>query len=586
MSNSTEKLLYQSTFNPSPAAETVLRNGRMIKSDESPGDMVQRVVQDIASAEHKFGTPEADIEKFAHKLGELMDDKKIVFSTPILTNAGRKDFIKPLSACSVPPVDLRGDLGQVKKLVDAYHQDAMGTGFNLDDVEDPVAILIYLNDVAVRGAKSGKEDRPVGNMGTCRVDHPKIAQFISAKVDDPNKSWKFNTSIDTPDAFWRAVENDETWILRDGSSIKARELSAMAARAAHACADPGIISMDRINADNPTPGIGLCTTTAPCAEVGLVPGETCQFGYINLAKFVKSNGNGNDLDYKSLADTTEVMVRALDNALEQSISRYSVTRSAEVMQAKRKIGVGICGVADLLVEFGLPYDSHEGRNLCRNIVAFINYQSKLASVRLAKQRGSFGAMNLVWGCRYNENPGFIEQKYGQLNTDTVLASDWLSLGAYIRKSKMLRNCSTIALPPTGRSGLVISASTGVEPMFTVMVDGEIHPALMRSLQRVEADTIDNVQHIRETGSCLNLNGLNGTSDIFRTATEISISGHLAMVIAIQPCVDESISKTVNVPNDATPKDIEMLYLAAYRGGLKGITVYRNGSKSFQPKRLT
>lgn len=573
---------YRSSFEPSVTGLSILRTGKIISEGESPAQMIDRIVIDLASAELSFNTPEPQIRQFAINLGEQMDTGKIVFSTPIMTNAYKVEQ-RPLSACTVPPVDLRGSLQDVKKIVDIYHQEAMGTGFDLTQVDDPVRVLLFLNDVAAAGAESGREDRPVGNMATCRVDHPKILDFIKSKADRPDVNWKFNISVDVPDSFWYAVENDKIWQLTDGTEIKATELLHEIAISAHGCADPGIICLDRLNADNPTPNVGLYTSTAPCAEVGLVPGETCQFGYLNLAKFIDKYSNS--IDYQKLAESAWLLTRSLDNAMELSISRYTIRESASIMSQKRKIGVGVCGLADMLVHLGIPYDSDLARSVCRDIVSFINYQTKVASHNLAKTRGSFGAMNSVLKTRYSENPGFIEQKYGALRTNTVSIQDWMKLGTEIRETRLLRNSSTISLPPTGRSGLVVSASTGVEPLFTLISDGEIHPALLEQLKKYGATDESTISKIYETGSCQDAALPDEIKNIFRTATEINPSGHLKMVSAILPCVDESISKTINLPNEATVAEVKSIYMEAHRSGLKGVTIYRNGSVKNQPRKV-
>jgi ribonucleoside-diphosphate reductase alpha chain len=573
--------LYNSSFQPSQLGISVLEKGKILMSGENPSLMIERVVNEIAGAENIFSTDATEIKHFASQLGDFLDQEKIVFSTPIMTNASRVEN-KPLSACTVPRVDLKKDLNQVKKIIDSYHQDAMGTGFNLTEVDNPVAILLYLNEVAISGAKSGKEDRPVGNIAICKIDHPKIIDFILSKKANPNIDWKFNISIDTPQEFWDAVKNNSQWTLKNGQTIPANELLHIIAESAHTSADPGIICLDRLNIDNPTPGVGLYTSTAPCAEVGLVPGETCQFGYINIAKFINQFG---EIDYTNLSKATQIMVRSLDNTVELSIGRYSIKESSQIMSAKRKIGVGICGVADMLISMELPYDSDKSRNLCRDILAFINYQTKIASIDLAKKRGSFGAMNMKEGCRYNENPGFIEQKYGQLKTNTVSTKQWNELGDFIRKTKLLRNCSTTALPPTGRSGLVINASTGIEPLFSLSPNNLIHPSVKKQLQKTYHYTVENLNLIEKDGSCQHSNLPNHIKQYLKTATEIEATEHLKMISAIQPCIDESISKTINLSKSSTVSDIKNIYIQAYDSGLKGITIYRDGSLQSQPKKI-
>lgn len=278
--------MYNSSFPANPHIEAYLRAGRIIADTETAQDMVTRIVAALGTADSEFDsdtTPE-----FTDKLGRALDGGRIVFSIPIMTNAGRFPE-RPLAACAVPPVDLRGDLTQVKAVVDSYHRAGMGTGFALDDLDDPVSALRYLNEVAVSGADSGAEDRPVGNMALLSLSHPKVGEFIDCKrgADAAGQRWKFNLSLTVTDADMRAA---------DAGPGRERELLSAAAESAHACADPGLLFSDRMNEGNPTPQIGEYVSTAPCAEVGLVAGETCQFGYVNLGRFHLDTGNSIPVD--------------------------------------------------------------------------------------------------------------------------------------------------------------------------------------------------------------------------------------------------------------------------------------------------
>ena len=537
--------------------------------------MVNRVVGALYTADRKFTTGDA-AETFADTVGSLMDSGHIVFSTPIMTNAGRSDFSRPLSACTVPPVNLDGDWSTIRKMVDTYHIEAMGTGFNFDMVNDPVETLLKLNDIAVTGSKSGNEDRPVGNMGICSVDHPQIANFVVAKSLRRDLGWKFNISVDTPEIFWLAAESASSWKLRDGSTVSASALLDLIVESAHHCADPGIVFMDRINRDNPIPGAGRYMSIAPCAEVGLVPGETCQFGYLNLGAFV----SGESIDIEALCSVTKTMTRALDDCLEISLETYQVAESKEVVSLRRKIGIGICGLADMLVKLRIPYDSEEGREIARDVVALVNYTSKVASHELAQTRGSFRAMDLPYGCRHVEEPAYVEQRYGKRPTRWVSEVDWYNLGNTIRETRLLRHSTTIALPPTGRSGLVINASPGVEPLFSLKdPDGNVREVVRQLLPNHEI-----LQKISDSGK-LPESIPKHIRRVLVTSTDIAAIDHLKMVAALQTVVDESISKTINLRAEATVSEVREIYESAYRLGLKGMTMYREGSSTSQPVRL-
>lgn len=569
---------YQSSFSPSNfVREEILKKGRITAKDETPAEMIERVVTALYATELSF-SDEIRAKRFAESIGQLMDERKIVFSTPVMTNAGRTEFHRPLSACTVPPISLRGDSSKIREMIDVYHQEAIGTGFNLDEVDDPVSTLLFLNEIAVKGAASSKEDRPVGNMGILSIDHPRIVEFITSKQTRRNMLWKFNISVNTPESFWLAVKNDAQWMLRNGDVVYARELFQLMAQSAHICADPGIVFMERINRDNPVPAGGVYHSIAPCAEVGLVSGETCQFGYINIGAFCRNE----DIDLDGIKQTTELMVRALDNCLEISIGAFSVRTSAEVVMGRRKIGVGVCGLADALIRRGIPYASSQGREFARDVVAFINYHSKLASHVLAKERGSFGAMIAQFGCKYTEESDFLSVKYGNVDTQWVSALEWKELGLLIKSSKLLRNSSTIALPPTGRSALVIDASTGVEPIFSIvhLDKASLLPVVREILGVDEKQERTIVEKGKLDDACDE-----SVKILLLTSTEIRPNDHLLIVAALQPVVDESISKTINLPQDATVELVEHIYTQAYSLNLKGMTMYRDGSSRFQPRKL-
>ena len=348
-SKNSRETIYQSTFSPSTDVERLLHEGRIIGDTETPANMVERVISALLVPEIDFGTPINEIQQLAKAFGRLLDSGYIVMNTTIMTNAGRYTN-RPLSACTVPPVNLKKELSLAKTVIDRCHQDGMGTGFDLSDTDSPAEALKFLNLIAIEGEKSGQEDRPVGNMATCSVSHPKIREFVVAKVnaDTRQEEWKFNLSVAVTEFFMEAVRDRRQWYFRDGSSISADYLMREIATAAHDCADPGLVDMERMQKDNPTPSVGQYVSTTPCAEVGLAPGETCQFGYLNLGKFLSWKDGKSSIDYNELESATRLLTRILDNALEVSIGRYSTPESKRIMSAKRKIGIGICGLADML----------------------------------------------------------------------------------------------------------------------------------------------------------------------------------------------------------------------------------------------
>jgi ribonucleoside-diphosphate reductase alpha chain len=563
--------VYVSRFPSAPYVDGYLQAGRITGPGETARDMISRVVGYLERADALFDP--SDAETFAAELGEALDSKRVVFSTPVMTNAGRHAG-RPLAACSVPPADLRGDLAAVKVIVDSYHEAGMGTGFCLDDLDDPVSVLRYLNDVAVAGAASGREERPVGNMAVLSASHPAAADFAACKdgADGDGEQWKFNISLTLTDEEMRAA----------GKPGRQADLLSAAAAAAWSCADPGLIFADRLNEGNPVPHLGRYVSTAPCAEVGLTPGETCQFGYVNLGAFHQP-GSEVLVDLASLGETVRVLVRALDDALEASLPLYPHPRSAQVMTAKRKIGVGVCGLADLLLKARLPYDSPRARTLARDAIGYVNFASKLASASLAATRGPCPAV--ASGLSRYADPAYLS-RFAGLGIRTVSDDDWHELASTVARTRMLRNCSTIALPPTGRSAPVIAASTGIEPLF-LLTDphqpGQIHPEARTILSRLHGHLI---RHVAGNGR------LPRSTDVpaplralLATATEIPPSAHLAMITAVQQVTDEAVAKTINLPAAASPDDILAIFWQAWERGCKGITVYRDGSRAIQPKAL-
>lgn len=566
---------YESSFQPSARGEQILREGRIIDDNETPADMVTRMVAVVGQQEFLFTDDSEHTAAFMEEFGTALDSRDVVMSTPVMTNAGRHTE-KPLTACTVPTVNLSPESrARLRTEVISLHEQGMGTGFNLDETESPLETLHFLNQVAIESANSGREERPVGNMAVLSVYHPQIDSFIDAKVDT-TQEWKFNISVHLDEAFMAAFEADETITLSDGSVRSARELFEKICASATVCADPGILFLDRMNHRNPIPALGEYKTTAPCAEVGLIEGETCQFGYINIGNFVAVDETGRPaLDLVRLETTTRMMTRVLDDCLEAGHRNLDGEVIQRVALLKRKIGIGLCGVADAISLAGLPYDSPEARSLMEDALSFINFISKKTSVQLAEERGSFGAMSNLIGNGHRDKPGHIEKLYGSLTTNTVTADQWRELADEIRLTGNLRHITTIALPPTGRSAPVIDASTGVEPHFDIMQANDTVLGTLGTLVQAHygADMLDPTTH---------------TPDVVRllaSAPSISPMGHVAMAASLLRFSDESVSKTINLPAGSTSDDVQRAYLDGYRSGMSGVTIYVDGSYQRQPKQV-
>jgi ribonucleoside-diphosphate reductase alpha chain len=568
-----------------PLVLQILRDG-ILGDDEHATNMIWRVTIALFEQEFKYTDDEDAVIQEANTFIQLCDSRKIIMGTPILTNAGRH-IDAPLSACSVLPVDFERTPEMALMYMHAYHKRSIGLGIPLDRYEHPLEIALKINEEVLKASKRGEHERRIGNMGTITVYHPRLFDLITAKSNPKFRDyeWRFNFSVDCDKAFMEAVKNDTNITRTDGTVVSAREIMNLISTEASKTGDPGLIFLDRLNDQNPTPGVGKVVSTAPCAEVGLIEGEACQFGYINLGEFVNVNGS---IDLEEITKTVFLLTKALDNALEISIANLEHPAASNVMQSKRKIGIGICGLADMFAKLELPYTSQEARDLSRDLFALINYLSKCASVELAKVRGSALAMQRFTDGENNRHYASspIMQKYAR-DTRFVTKHQWQELIKNINDTGSLRNVSTTALPPTGRSSLIIGASNGIEPWFTVLDnEGHVHPILRQKLEQIGLwdTTIETEILYRGTiGEILRIPQT--IKDVFRTATEIPPQDHLSMTAILQGYNDESISKTVNMPQGTSIDEVCEIFMDAYDAGLCGITIYIDNSRENQPKRL-
>lgn len=580
-------LLCTSKFEvPSELAMGVLLDGIMDKSEQG-SDMITRVAHALFQQEFKYDISPESAAELANEFITLCDERKIVMGTPILTNAGRH-IEAPLSSCSVLPDNFEENPHEALKYMHAYWGHSIGLGIDLGKYKDPMKVALEINAEVLKEAAKGNHERRIGNMGTISVRHPRILDVIRAKInpDYQGVEWRFNFSIDCDEEFMAAVESGGQIQMEDGSHQNAAELMRAMTEAAARTGDPGLIFLDRLNNQNPTPGVGRVRSTAPCAEVGLIEGEACQFGYINLGKFVQPDGT---LQLDEMKRTVYLLTRSLDNALDVSIDNLAHPSGQKVMRQKRKIGIGVCGLADMFAKLQLSYESEEARELARDLLALISYVSKVASVELAEHRGAAEAMNVFLSGVDNRHLAEVPMllKYAR-DTRFVTDAEWQQLADRIKKTRQLRNVSTIALPPTGRSSLIIDASNGIEPWFTVIDNrGEVQPVLRALLEGLGIWSAELEAEIKAKQTIKSITIIpESIRKIFKTATELDPDAHLLMTAVMQEYNDESISKTVNMPAGSTPAEVQQVYLAAHRMGLCGITIYVDGSRSNQPKQLT
>ena len=539
------------------------RTGRVI---ETPEGLFRRVAKTIAAADEKYspGTGPSREEIYYRMMSEL----RFLPNSPTLMNAGTS--IKQYSACFVIPV---GD--SVKKIFGALsamariHQSGGGTGFSFsrlrpkDDIvkstgevaSGPVSFM-RIFDQATDVIKQGGRRRGA-NMGILRIDHPDIAAFVRAKEDGAFRN--FNLSVSIPDSFMRALDEDGEYSLinpRDGREtgrMPAREAWDLIALMAWKTGDPGVVFIDRINALNPTPAAGVMEATNPCGEQPLLPYESCNLGSINLSRFVVDGR----IDWDNLRYAVRDSVQFLDNVIDASI--YPLPEITRITRANRKIGLGVMGFADMLVMLDIPYDSDDALNLGGEVMKFISDEAVKKSSELGRERGNF--------------PNFP-------------GSEWEKKGL-----KYMRNATVTTVAPTGTISIIAGTSSGIEPLFALsfvrrVLDGsELREVNRVFFDRAKKEGFYSEAMLRELDVKGGVSGLPGVpqkvKELFKTALEISPERHVMMQAEFQKYTDNAVSKTINLPEDATPSDVEKIYSLAYRLGCKGITVYRYGCKKEQ-----
>jgi ribonucleoside-diphosphate reductase alpha chain len=554
-------------------AATVLKERYLLRDDdgevvESTGALMDRVARAVAAAEDAYapGSAEGWAERFAGGLRRL----EFLPNSPTLMNAGTD--LGVLSGCFVLPVadDLEAIFETLKEAA-LIHQAGGGTGFAFSALRPAGDVVrsshgvasgplsfMRVFDVATDVLKQGGKRRGA-NMAVLDCRHPDVEAFARAKATAGSLE-NFNLSVGATDAFLQAVVDGGTHALvnpRSGEAVRTVDAAALFDRIAEqawATGDPGLLFLDRINAANPVPAMGEITATNPCGEVPLLPYESCNLGSVNLARHL--TGDEGDVDWEHLDATVRLVVRFLDDVID--VNRYPVPQLDAAARATRKVGLGVMGLAELLATLGVPYDSEEALALAERLAARIQATARAVSEELAAERGPFPR----WA-------------------DSVFARDGLP---------PRRNAQLTSVAPTGTISVIAGTTSGVEPMFAVAyvrnVLGtrlvELNPrferlargrgfyaeALMHDLARSGrvGDHPDVPEDVRRA---------------FVTALEISPDWHLRMQAVWQRHVDAAVSKTVNLPADAGVEDVRRLYLDAWRAGVKGITVYRYGSKPRQ-----
>jgi ribonucleoside-diphosphate reductase alpha chain len=538
-------------------------DGRVV---ETPPELLGRVARVVAQADQRYG---ADPRLAEEQFRGMMERLEFLPNSPALMNAGRA--LGQLAACFVVPVgDSMAEIFDAVKWAAIIQMTGGGTGFAFSRLR-PAGDLV----ASTRGAASGPlpfmdvfnsatdaikqgGTRRGANMGVLRVDHPDILDFITAKLD-PQRLRNFNVSVAVTDEFMRQVATGESYALvspRTGAEVRrldARRVFELMVAGAWATGDPGVIFIDRINDAQPTPALGEIESTNPCGEQPLLPFESCVLGSLNVARFVDAR----TFDWPRLGRAVHDAVHFLDNVID--VNHYPLPQIERITRMNRKIGLGVMGFADALIEQGVPYDAPRALELADELAAFIENESIAASTALARERGPF--------------PSFATSRWAQAG------------------SPPLRNATTTTVAPTGTISIIAGCSSGIEPLFAVsyrrhVLEGEtlleVHPRF-RELAEARGLWTDELAHaLSERGRVRGLDTIPADLQaLFPTAHDLPAQVHVRMQAAFQRRVHAAVSKTVNFPEDATSEDIAAVYRLAYELGCKGVTVYRDRSRTEQ-----
>jgi ribonucleoside-diphosphate reductase alpha chain len=572
-----EKILVTNALSLSENAVTVLKR-RYLRKDsqgkviETPEKMFRRVAQHIAKAEKNYGADDERVKAVEETFYDLMTQFVFLPNSPTLMNAGRR--LGQLAACFVLPVEdsMEGIFGALRNAA-MIHKSGGGTGFSFSRLRPknsnvgttggvasgPVSFMKIFN-TATEQVKQGGTRRGA-NMAILRVDHPDVVEFIHSKSTERELN-NFNISVGVTDAFMEAAAAQQEYDLLDPREkqptgrMNASKVYEALLTQAWKTGDPGIIFLDRMNADNPTPALGEIESTNPCGEQPLLPMEACNLGSVNLAKFVAESASGPEVDYPRLKEAIGWSVRFLDNTID--MSRYPLPEITDMVRGNRKIGLGVMGFADMLFQLRIPYNSEEALQAAEKVMHFIQEACHETSETLAQERGVFA------------------------NWERSIFKD---------KSLQRRNATTTTIAPTGTLSIIAGCSSGIEPLFalsfvrTVMDNDklmEVNPVFEKVARERGFYRPELMDQVARKGSIHEIEEIpEDVRRVFVTAHDVAPEWHIRMQAAFQKHTDNAVSKTVNLPRDATVEDVRKVYDLAYQLRCKGVTIYRDGSKENQ-----
>ena len=588
-----ESGLGSGAFEPAPLSENakVVMERRIAQRNdkgdaiETPDECFRRVAQNLAEAELKFGGTEGDRAAAEESFYRLMASLDFLPNSPTLVNAGHE--LQQLSACFVLPVpDSIDGIFEAIRHTAIIHKSGGGTGFAFsrlrpanDRVQSTMGVasgpvsFMKVFDAATEAIKQGGTRRGA-NMGILRIDHPDIDAFIEMKSDMTTLQ-NFNISVAVTDAFMQAVEAGTTYDIinpKTGEPVykrDAREIWETMFEHAWKNGDPGVVFIDRINDGraNPVPKRGPVESTNPCGEQPLYSYDSCNLGSINLGHLTMGAPGSKEVDWTHLRQVVRRTVHLLDNVIE--MNHYPIPQIQETSQAIRRIGLGVMGWSDMLIDMRIPYSSEKALDLAREVMGFIQKEADSASQQLATVRGNF--------------PDWADSIYGPRGAEGP---------------RPMRNSTRTTIAPTGTLSIIADCSGGIEPVFALAFirshyldkdDPTKRTELAEVNEQFEAIAREEGFHSEELIRFLAEGGHlaeraevpNWVKDTFVTAHDISPDWHVRMQAAFQEATDNAVSKTINFPNTATVDDVRTAYELAYRTGCKGITIYRDGSRDLQ-----